>query len=271
MIVLLAESKRMSRVQMPVRAGEYVGHRPEYDREAGALMEMMSHWSHPELAARLRISGGLAREMWEYVRDFADKSQGFKAISGFVGVAFKALDWDTIEPDARAWAESRLLVVSSLYGLLRPYDIIKPYRLDYAVRVSLDGSADAASYNALNTMSLVKRLQQTGETEVLDLMPADASRTFDWKLIRSFARVYAPDFKVIADASSIPVSDEGTLPAGALTTPPATRLKQLRGLMARHVATARTGSFAALEECVSAEWCRIPGMSSKGRPVFLTD
>lgn len=47
------------------------------------------------------------------------------------GEAFKALDAASLIPEDLAWAQERLRIFSGLYGILRPLDLIEPYRLDF--------------------------------------------------------------------------------------------------------------------------------------------
>jgi cytoplasmic iron level regulating protein YaaA (DUF328/UPF0246 family) len=52
------------------------------------------------------------------------------ALSAFTGLVFQHLDPVSLSPEAWRRAQERLRVVSGLYGLLRPRDLVEPYRLE---------------------------------------------------------------------------------------------------------------------------------------------
>ena len=46
------------------------------------------------------------------------------------GAAYKGLDSSSLSDDEIRYLDERLRIISGLYGLIRPLDCIKPYRLD---------------------------------------------------------------------------------------------------------------------------------------------
>lgn len=53
------------------------------------------------------------------------------ALHLFDGEQFRALEAETLAPEAREWAQDHLIILSGLYGALRPFDAVERYRLDY--------------------------------------------------------------------------------------------------------------------------------------------
>ena len=51
------------------------------------------------------------------------------AIEIYTGVLYEGLDWKSLSPSAKKRSESQLLIVSALFGALRPLDLIPRYRL----------------------------------------------------------------------------------------------------------------------------------------------
>jgi hypothetical protein len=76
------------------------------------------------------------------------------AFAGDVYTGLKARDLDA---DALAWAQDRLRILSGLYGVLRPLDLIQPYRLEMGVRLANPRGSDLYAFwgdriaKALNT------------------------------------------------------------------------------------------------------------------------
>ncbi len=224
MLILIAESKTMTPCADAVSPDIVVAHTPAFDAEAAEIMESLRGASAEELAADAKLSLPLGRRLKEMIYEFPNKQSGGRAIESFTGVVFKAFDYSSLTPLEKARADERVRLISSLYGWLRPDDIIKPYRFDFTTRLAPEGKSFAAYWAPQVTAALLRRLEETGETDVLNLLPADATRCIDLRAIAPYARVWRADFKEI-------------LPGGKTRTPNAGRLKTLRGELLRQIIT----------------------------------
>ena len=65
---------------------------------------------------------------WEGKSVISERSR--QAIFAFTGDVYQGLDADTLSKTALAYAQNHLLILSGLYGALRPLDVIEPYRLE---------------------------------------------------------------------------------------------------------------------------------------------
>ena len=103
-------------------------HAPADLRTAKAWAERLRQYSPYELESLLSVSPERAvRAKLEY--DAFGQREG-AAITSFRGLVYTALSAATLTPEDLAWADSRLLIFSALYGVLRPLDAISPYRLE---------------------------------------------------------------------------------------------------------------------------------------------
>jgi hypothetical protein len=66
-----------------------------------------------------------------------------RAIEIYTGVLYEALDWKSLSLSAKKRSESQLLIVSALFGALRPLDLIPPYRLSMDVSLPKLGGLSA--------------------------------------------------------------------------------------------------------------------------------
>ena len=57
------------------------------------------------------------------------------AIHAFAGDTYTGLDAGSLDRDALDWAKGHLRILSGLYGLLRPFDAMQPYRLEMGSRL----------------------------------------------------------------------------------------------------------------------------------------
>ena len=233
MLILIAESKTMAPCRGEVAPEQALAHTPEMLSTALALMQSWRSWPNTRLSETMKVSPALARAMQEMIYDFPNRSTGSPAIEAYTGVVFKALDFSALSAEAKARADRSLRIISSLYGWLRPADIIKPYRLDFTTPMAPGGATMARFWRPEVTARLAAAVQAEGSGEILDLMPADAARCIDWKAVAPEARLFKADFKETADG-------------GAMRTPRANRLKTLRGLLLRHILTSGTATAAAL-------------------------
>lgn len=256
MITLIAESKTMSSRQYEISRDKYLAHIPAAEKQAEEIIAGLSNLSSEELEERLGLSASMARTARKLIYEFPDKSLGYQALEGFTGVVFKAFDSATLSPEALDFTRRHVIIASSLYGLLRPADIIKPYRLDYKT-CSAPGDMTMQRYwKQWNTIRLVKHLKEHNEHEILNLMPSDASRCFDWKVIRSFCKVYIAQMQE-------PDGPESS------RTPRANRLKQLRGLLLRAIADNRTDSVESLRGIESSHFAFAGELPYPGYLTFL--
>ena len=94
--------------------------------------------SKGKVAALMDLSDKLAALNVERFRAFSaeqDRSNAKQAALAFAGDTYRGLDAGTMTADDLAWAQDRLRMLSGLYGLLRPFDLIQPYRLEMGTRL----------------------------------------------------------------------------------------------------------------------------------------
>jgi uncharacterized protein len=82
----------------------------------------------PDALRRLDVSPSLASEVERNIR--LRELPARPALEVYTGVLYDALGWPTLSTSARRRAGSRLVVLSALWGALRPGDRIPPYRLN---------------------------------------------------------------------------------------------------------------------------------------------
>lgn len=222
MISLIAEAKTMRDSEISISLEDFDRHHPVGEGIADGVMADIACMSIPEIMKEVKLSGVMAGKLLRMAYEFPNKSSGLKAIEAYTGVVFKAFDFQTLSADRQDYAIQRIAIISSLYGWLRPDDYIKPYRLDYTTRIAPDGRPLADYWRKDVTINLVRHIQAHGETDILDLLPADAARSVDRKLVKRFAKIWKVDFKELT-------------PGGAYKTPNANRLKTLRGMLLREI------------------------------------
>lgn len=130
MLAILSPAKTLDyrRPLPPIRSGA-----PRFEAEAEALAAAAAKLGRRRLGALMHISDSLALLNHERFRGFrvAERRPALYAFAGDVYTGFEARSLDSHAVD---FAQDHLRILSGLYGLLRPLDAIRPYRLEMGTR-----------------------------------------------------------------------------------------------------------------------------------------
>ncbi len=94
------------------------------------IVDVLETQSEQELKRVLKISDKLLAENRQYIEGFQDK-KSWNALEMYRGMAYQSLDANSLDPSFRRYLEDHLLILSALYGPLKPGALVKPYRLDF--------------------------------------------------------------------------------------------------------------------------------------------
>lgn len=107
---------------------------PAFADRAQELVQVARDLSVSDLQKLMHISESLARLNYDRFRDF--EAQGSKpAALAFAGDTYVGLEAGSLEPDEMDWAQGHFRILSGLYGVLRPLDVVRPYRLEMGSRL----------------------------------------------------------------------------------------------------------------------------------------
>lgn len=130
MIALLSPAKTLDwkRLLPDVTASE-----PRFAAEADDLAAAAAKLGPKKLGGLMHISPKLAKLNVERYRTFAD-AEPRPALYAFNGDVYLGFEARSLEAEAVAFAQDQVRILSGLYGLLRPLDAIRPYRLEMGTR-----------------------------------------------------------------------------------------------------------------------------------------
>jgi len=116
---------------------------PVFLKEAKVLMQQLKAWSVQDLSKHMKLSELKAQETHQLIQNWGSKKNlvhASPALFAYIGEAFKALDAAACSDVELAYLQNNLLILSGIYGVLKPLDQIEIYRLEMAQRwVALDG------------------------------------------------------------------------------------------------------------------------------------
>ena len=68
------------------------------------------------------------------------------AIFSYTGIQFRSMAPEVMDCDELEWLQKHLWVLSGLYGCVRPFDAVEPYRLEMGAKLAVDGARDLYAF-----------------------------------------------------------------------------------------------------------------------------
>jgi len=234
---------------------------PAFLAETATLHKRVKRMSATALAELMDLSESLAALNRERFQDWTVEHappRAKQALLTFAGDVYVGLDAASLKKADLAFAQDRVRMLSGFYGLLRPLDLMLPYRLEMGSKVDTRRGKDLYAFWGER---LARRL-------VADL--DDAKAHADRTIVNLASNEYwkAVDTKVLAEAR-VPVLEVAfqELRDGEAVTY-ALFAKKARGMMARHLITQRVSRVAGLRTFAAADYRFDEARSSEARWVF---
>ncbi|HKJ47880.1 MAG TPA: peroxide stress protein YaaA [Christiangramia sp.] len=121
------------------------GTQPEFLETASKLNRKLSRQSKNKLSELMSISDKLADLNYTRYQEFQeehDKTNSRPAMYAFNGDVYTGLDSYTIPTDKLDQVQNTLRILSGMYGILRPLDLIQPYRLEMGTSIGIERKND---------------------------------------------------------------------------------------------------------------------------------
>lgn len=171
---------------------------PRFAGEATALARSAARLPQKRLRELMHISAPLAKLNAERFRDFADAPER-PAMFAFAGDVYTGLAAYTLEPEAVDFAQGHVRMLSGLYGLLRPLDAMRPYRLEMGTRWAPRRDRLTDWWSGRIADLLAQDVAAEGSGVVLNLASQEYWAAVDGRLPADI-RVVAVDFREGEDA-----------------------------------------------------------------------
>lgn len=194
MLILLSCAKTMSgtsKVKTPFTTT------PRYQQEASEIALQMAQCTIEQLERLLHVNPKIAVENYKRYQTFhAESTLSLPAMLAYTGIVFKRLNPKDFSQEDLSYAQDRLRLTSFCYGLLRPLDLIRPYRLEGDVILPEPGNQTIFSYwKSRLTDTFIQDIKQAGGI-LCNLASDEMKGLFDWKRVESEVRVITPEFRV---------------------------------------------------------------------------
>ena len=169
---------------------------PFFEKEAFYINSVLKEQSAKDLGKLMHISDALASLNWDRNQKFKSTSTNSRAaVFAFNGDVYSGLDAYTLSQDKICALEDRLRILSGLYGLLKPLDAIRPYRLEMGTLFKLGSHKNLYSFWKTKITNQLNAELKEGEL-LVNLASKEYFSAVDIKSIHSpIATPHFKDFK----------------------------------------------------------------------------
>ena len=252
MIALLSPAKKLT---LDAQSVASLGTQPALLDDIALLVGTARRLTKADLQRLMGISEALAQLTHDRVQSLSlpfTPENAHPAALCFAGDTYLGLDAGTLDPADLSWGQDHLGILSGLYGLLRPLDLMQPYRLEMGTRLSNPRGKDLyAFWKERITRELHHRLEGQADDSVISLASKEYFSAVDKKGLPG--KVITPVFLEEKDGKSRTISFMA---------------KKARGSMARFLLEERLESPEGLKDFNSEGYAYDEGQSSDTRWVF---
>ena len=144
MLIVLSPAKSLDLETPPTTS---LHSTPDFLDHSFQLIERMRQFSPAEVGSLMGISDALsALNVARYASWTPQLDDARQAIMAFNGDVYAGFEARSLQPAQLDYAQSQLRILSGLYGLLRPLDLIHPHRLEMGTRLSTPRGKDLYAF-----------------------------------------------------------------------------------------------------------------------------
>ncbi|MEG3122622.1 peroxide stress protein YaaA [Sphingomonas sp. GB1N7] len=166
---------------------------PRFAAEAEKLAASAANLSQKRLGELMHISKPLAKLNADRFAGFVDQPER-PALYAFAGDVYTGFEAKTLDEAAVEFAQGHVRMLSGLYGLLRPLDAMRPYRLEMGTRWAPRRKGLYEYWDKRIAALLAEDLAAEGSGTILNLASQEYWHAVDGKLPKS-VRVIEVDFR----------------------------------------------------------------------------
>ncbi len=228
---------------------------PRLLKESQEIVNKINTLSINELADLMKISDKLAElnfsrfKHWKYPYD---KNMIRQSLFAFKGDVYTGLDAYSLTPEDIEYTNNHLRILSGLYGLLRPLDMIMPYRLEMGTKLEVGEAKNLYKYWGDKITNLLnKDIEENNDNTLINLASNEYFKSLNTKIIN--AKIITPEFKDNKNGNYKIISFYA---------------KKARGLMTRFIVKNKITNAEDLQAFDYNGYAFNPRMSTEDKPVF---
>jgi len=184
-----------------------------------------------------------------------DQDNAKQAALAFNGDVYTGLDASSFSQDDFGFAQQHMRILSGLYGLLKPLDLMQAYRLEMGTRLDTEKGTNLYQFwGELITEKLNDALQAQGDDILVNLASNEYFKSV--KRSKLHAQIVTPVFKDCKNGQYKVISFFA---------------KKARGMMARYIIQQRVSEISQLEQFDLAGYRFNPALSKVNEPMFTRE
>ena len=219
MLTVLSPAKKLSK-ECNVHTDQY--ELPRFLKQSEELVRTLKKMDPNDLMSLMGISENLAILNWERIQNW---NKSFKpnnsreAAYSFMGDTYTGLESDSLNNDDLVFAQKHTRILSGLYGILRPLDLMMPYRLEMGTKLENRSGNNLYDYwGDTLAESINNELEDHKNNIVINCASVEYFRSIDRPVLK--ADVITPQFKELKEGKMKMISFFA---------------KRARGMMARFI------------------------------------
>jgi uncharacterized protein len=231
---------------------------PDYLSKAETIAAKLRKLKPKKLKELLEISSELAElnfqryQTWHKADDPVNARQ---AVFAYKGDVYVGLDAYSFTMQDLEFAYSHLRIISGLYGILRPTDLIMPHRLEMGTSIKIGKANDLYSFwKTTITQNIKQAISEHPANTIINLASVEYSKSIDFKKIN--AKLISPVFKDFSNGEYKLISFFA---------------KKARGMMASYIIRNKITDASQLKAFTQEGYYYNNNLSTEDKPVFTRD
>ena len=156
-------------------------------KEAEQLNNILKSKSPDDLSKLMSISSSLGDLNYKRNQSWSlpfNTSNSRQAIYAFAGDVYKGIDAYSIPTDKIDLLQSTVRIISGLYGILKPLDLVQPYRLEMGTKLSFGNNKNLYEYWRFELTKALNKELNEGEL-FLNLASNEYIKAIDTKVLKT--------------------------------------------------------------------------------------
>jgi len=141
--------------------------KPVLAKKTSILLDELKKCNKTDIQKMMKLSDTLAQLNFDRYQDYEVTEDKSAAIYAFMGDTYKGLEAKEYSKEDLAYAQKHLQILSGLYGVLRPFDEMKPYRLEMGTRFGAQGAKNLYEFWGSDIVKQLNKLSKASGSQYL--------------------------------------------------------------------------------------------------------
>ncbi|WP_169567010.1 peroxide stress protein YaaA [Sneathiella limimaris] len=255
MLALLSPAKKLNfdRDNLPEDHSDL-----QFQKDTKELLKAAKQQKASDLKRLMKISDDLSElnfKRFQAMKFPFTEDNAKQAAFAFNGDTYAGLDIESLKDDDVDFAQDHVRILSGLYGLVRPLDLIQPYRLEMGTRMANSRGENLYDFwGDKLAKALNKELEGHSSQYIINLASTEYFKAIPKKSLKY--PVITPIFKEVKDGNAKVIGFSA---------------KRARGMMARFISQNKIDGPEALKSFDMAGYKYMPDLSSETEFMFYRD